>query len=84
MRKKFSIVEIDINKIFKEIDDYECRTGDTDPYIFMNGATAIELESLAHFDPVEIPYSRSGTVAEFDGYKIFRNDDLGFGEIEIR
>ena len=85
MNKKFSIVKaIDINKLRHEIDDYINYTGEEHPYIFMSTPTlkAIEKEYIPSYVFSGKPLC--GHAGEIKGYKIFTNDDLTFGEVEIR
>lgn len=84
MSEKFSIITIDTDKLNEKICNYICKTGETNPYIFMSKETTRALESLAHFHPLGKLYRRDCFVARFDGHKIFTDDDLSFGEIEIR
>ena len=88
MGKKFSILKtIDIDKLYKDVNEYIYETGEKNPYIFMHNDT---IEAIAN-EVVE-PYmkknknyiTRSGVVAEYCGYKIFSNNELKFGEIELR
>ncbi len=96
MSRKFSIVRtIDIDRIFNEIDSYIHQNGFDDlPYLFMNKETvdAIELE-VKKCNPIicnifsSNKYSKDlkdGIYGEFMGYKIFINNDLKFGIVEIR
>ena len=85
MNKKFSVVKtLDTSKIHREIYDYIKDTGEENPYIFMNTATIEEL-AREHY-PTYISYGRPlhGYTAKFEGYNVFVNDDLMFGEVEIR
>lgn len=94
MSRKFSIVTtIDLSKIDNEITKYINLNGDFDPYIFMNENTAkaIEDEVGAHDIVVgedDFPSKRDtkseGMYATYTGYKIFINNDLKFGIVEIR
>lgn len=94
MSKKFSIVTtIDISRIDQEITKYVNLNGDFDPYIFMNEDTAraIENEVGAHdimIDGVDLPNKRNakdgGMYATYSGHKVFINNDLRFGIVEIR
>lgn len=90
MGKKFSIIkEIDLNKLGKKIDDYRHETGECNPYIFANGETifAIKDECFKNIDPFNgyfVKDNPCGKVGRYEGYRMFQNDDLGFGEIELR
>lgn len=85
MRKKFSILKtIDLDKLCCEIDNYIIQTGKTDPYIFMSTATS-EATNKEVESTYAIPnYLPKGYVAKFEGYNVFFNDELAFGEVEIR
>lgn len=93
MSRKFSIVAtIDLSRIDDEIEKYVNLNGNFDPYIFMNEDTvrAIENEVGAHdiiIDSVDSLNKRStkdGMYATYSGYKVFINNDLRFGIVEIR
>ena len=91
MRKKFSIIKVDINKLDEEINDYECRTGDADPYLFMSKDTIIafleELEPClgVYLTKDSLRKTRlNGKIGIYEGHKVFEDNDLDFGEIEIR
>lgn len=93
MNKKFSIVKtIDLDKLSNEINKYIKETGETNPYIFMHDDTADAIESaitVPYLHYIERDYvgrkiARDNAIAEFCGYKIFHNNSLKFGEIEIR
>lgn len=90
MSKKFSIVQsLDINKLDYEIQNYINISNNHDPYIFMSDATADKIAQ--HYDPVDM-YSnvrlgvkdRCEHMAVYTGYKVFTNNSLKFGDIEIR
>lgn len=93
MSRKFSIVAIvDLSRIDDEITKYVNLNGNFDPYIFMNEDTAkaIENEVSANnviIDGVDLPNKRNiknGISATYSGYKVFINNDLRFGIVEIR
>lgn len=86
--KKFSIVrEIDISELNKKIA--EC----IDPYIFMNKETFSELEKQ---NPNDMAYEENTKIDEnkrifidsrsctYTGHKLFIDNTLGYGEIELR
>ena len=84
MSKTFSIVKtIDIDKIFDEIVNYALNTDEEHPYVFMNKDTVAAIAR-----EIEIPnvndIKLNGIVARFKGYKVYLNNDLTFGEVEIR
>lgn len=85
--KKFSIIAtIDLNRIDEEIDKYVNLNGSCDPYIFMSEDTArtIEYEVGADDFPSQRNTKSGGMYATYSGYKIFINNDLRFGIVEIR
>ena len=84
MSKTFSIVKtIDIDKILDEIVSNFINTGEEHPYLFMNKDTVVAIAR-----EIETPYVNDikldGIVAKYHGYKIYLNNDLTFGEVEIR
>ena len=90
MSKKFSIVRtIDFGKLDYEIDLYQAMTGETNLYLFMNKDT---IEAMTrHYEAVCIrPYEAARTARNEDckgyycGYKVFVDNDLKFGEVEVR
>ena len=48
MKEKFSIIEINLEKLSNKIDEYICKTEETNPFIFINENTlnAVELKSM--------------------------------------
>ena len=85
---KFSIVKsLDLEKINANILAYETRTGN-EPYLFMNEETirAVLNECEKSFITKDFfeTLSRYEKVGTFKGYKLFPNEDLEFGEVEIR
>ena len=88
MSKKFSIIKtVDIDKLYTDVHKYVYETGEKNPYIFMCDDT---IDAIAK--EVMEPYmtkgkyfvAKNGVVAEYCGYKIFSNNELKFGEIELR
>lgn len=93
MNKKFSIVTINIDKIFKELDNYINQQGYHHlPYLFMSEDTAkaIERECGIYNRPeydtqlLSNKNKKNGVYAEFTGYKVYANNDLAYGVVEIR
>lgn len=93
MSRKFSIITgIDFGMLDNEISKYVNINGNFDPYIFMNEDTAkaIENEVGTHdivIDDIDLPNKRNtkdGVCATYTGYKVFINNDLKFGIVEIR
>lgn len=92
MSRKFSIVKtIDYDKISSEIEEYIMRTGEK-PYLFMHIDTIDtiwnELKSTftKFVDPSYVLNNSKSTDvrAEYEGCRIYVNNDLKFGEVEIR
>lgn len=86
MSKKFSITKtIDLNKLNNEIDEYIMQTGETNLQLFMHIDTmnAIDRAYPVDFEPPCVVRSL-GTIGTWEGNKIFIDNDLEFGEIEIR
>ena len=89
MIERFSIVNsLDINKLAHMAYKYVREAKGEKPYIFMSEDTALAVESECGNIPFEPTANRSrnrnGFVALFDGYKVFANNDMKFGDIEIR
>lgn len=81
---------IDTDKLSAEIDRYEIITNQN-AYLFIHTATidcmknAISNEEL--YPCMELKNSNccsSGIIAKFQGRKVYIDDDLKFGEVEIR
>lgn len=93
MSRKFSIVAtVDLSKIKDEIEKYIQTNGNLDPYIFMNEDTIRAIENEIGADDVvvsgvDLPNKRNtknGMYATYCGCKVFINNDLRFGIVEIR
>lgn len=86
----FSIMTtVDLAKLDSEITKYINQNGNFNPYIFMNEDTinAIEKENDIDAEYLKDPQLKSkykGTIATYCGYKVFINNDLRFGMVEIR
>lgn len=95
MSRKFSIIKtIDLNKIDEQIKEYKMLHlyGDA-PYLFMNEDTAKRIEIEVGADNIvidndtlanKIKNTKGGVYATYTGYKVFINNDLKFGIVEIR
>ena len=96
MSRKFSIanvrgVEIDFDKVSEEIYKYTMLNGE-EPYLFMHintfQAIVAKLQSTlkTFFDPVYVAkaFKGSDVKALYEGCKVFINNDLRFGIVEIR
>ena len=87
MSKKFSIVQpINLNKIHNEIDDYILQTDCFEPYLFMSEKTieAIVKEYSLTYSDSSLKSESKGVKGTYVGYKVFVNNDLKFGIVEIR
>lgn len=95
MSRKFSIIEkIDLKKIDNEIQRYKLANKLynrwDDPYIFMSEETARAIESkndvVVENETIEnkIKNIKGGVYATYTGYKVFIDNDLKFGVVEIR
>ena len=86
MSKKFSITKtkIDINKLVTNIEEYSI-VNMTEPYIFMNKDTIDELISQVGCKPDGLWGTQSSCMCGyFHGYKVFCDNTLSFGEVEVR
>lgn len=93
MIEKFSIIKtLDLDKLDNMIDKYICMTNNRNPYIFMSNDTADAIADAVnplHFDALSTKENfntkhRNGVQALYTGYKVFINNDLNFGVVEIR
>ena len=86
MSKKFSIVrtKIDINKLLNNIEEYSI-INMVKPYLFMNKDTINELVSPIGYKADGLWGIQSSSMCGyFQGYKVFCDNTLKFGEVEIR
>ena len=92
MKTNIITYEIDENKLRKEILDFESITNQH-AYIIMNQKTADVLEKkynpciIGSKDEIEKLAKKlkdKHTIAVYDGNKIVIDDDLEFGEVDIR
>lgn len=95
MSRKFSIVAtIDLGKIDNEIKEYKMlHLYNEEPYIFMSEDTARAIESEVGINDIiidnetlanKIKNTKGGVYATYTGYKVFINNDLKFGIVEVR
>lgn len=91
MIEKFSILKsLDLEKINKNINIYESETGE-EPYLFMNQETGNavyeqvteNLRGSGIYDEVILD-SFDNRLGLYKGYRVFQNNNLEFGEVEIR
>ena len=82
---RFSILKyMDLEKINKNIKIYEDSTG-KEPYLFMSNETANAVcKQATSYLGTLFPYKPNDVLTLYDGYKVFPNNDLEFGEVEIR
>lgn len=82
----FSIIKFDLDKLDKKLDECENKTGKT-PYIFMSNDTAngvlFELNPSC-FCKHNFKTNLNEKIGEYKACKIYINNNLNFGEIEIR
>ena len=89
MDEKFPIVQkIDTVRLNNMIDKYRYFNSETNPYLFMSIHT-FDVISASSIDDITFDMNQSRAIANgitgyYHGYKIFRDDTLGFGEIEVR
>ena len=93
MSKKFSIAKgLDIRELNIQMGHYIYETGETGNnqlYLFMNDETLDEfgIECSKQFSPNffdNLEFNKLGHVSNYCGHKVFCNNDLAFGEVEIR
>lgn len=86
MSRKFSIYStILLEEILKEIDEYIMATGETNPYLFMSANTMRTIrDSNAWLLKATTTSNHKASDGTLCGYKVFINDDLRFGTVEIR
>lgn len=78
------IITLDNQKLSGEIAKYECISNQT-AYLFMSQGTMKALSDLTAMNVPDIKVNTDNCIlAKYKGRKVFRNDDLEFGEIEVR
>ena len=88
MERKFFIVQkINLDELTKKIDEYQYSTGETNPYLFMNQSTIDVIPTVD--DAIirnmnQVLAKINGFAGYYHGCKVFRDDSLSFGEVEIR
>lgn len=90
MAEKFSIVnQLDTEKLSRSILEFVCKEGYA-PYIFMNGETYQSLyepygdDTFQKWDGSSYYHGHTGLIGKYQGYKMFEDNTLEFGEIELR
>ena len=88
MSEKFSIVKtIDLNKLEDEIDKYIMQTGETRLHIFMHIDTMNAINKALPtilIEPIHIVQGAEGAIGYWEGQPVFIDNELEFGEVEIR
>lgn len=75
---------IDGGKLINAVNNFEI-THNQNAYLFMNQETLNELAIFYELNvDVEINKDRHYTVGHYCGRRVFQNEDLKFGEVEIR
>lgn len=87
MSEKFSIANtLDLYKLEREVEVYIAKTNEKNPYIFMSHDTIEAIYEYNQFLPYMSCHKSNPnkmTHRAF-GYKVFEDNELKFGEIEIR
>lgn len=91
MAEKFSIVkQLDTEQLSEKIAYFAYENGH-DPYIFANNATLEALKKPYEQEMKRIEFIDGGVLAKaegligkYQGYKMFEDNTLKFGEIELR
>ena len=91
MSEKFFIKTVDLDKLIEQLEYHMAITGTSDLYIFMNTETFRAMteevfkqcEYHRPSDVLQMLKARS-PIGEFYGCKIFEDNTLVFGAIEIR
>lgn len=76
------VVTLNNEKLLEEINKFERLTNQT-AYLFMNENTmkALLMAILPYFDSSAFDES---ILYKYSGRKVYKNDDLEFGEVEVR
>ena len=93
MAEKFSIVkQLDTEKLSGRLSEFICKNW-YNPYIFANNATLEALKKPYEQEMKRIEFINGGVLAigtnkgligKYQGYKMFEDNTLEFGEIELR
>lgn len=87
INRKFSIIQkIDVTILNNMIHEYQRCTGEINPYLFMNKNTfdAIPIVNADFYNLSQFRAKLNGITGYYHGCKVFRDDTLDFGEVEIR
>ncbi len=85
MINNFNITNINIDKLNKNIKEFQI-SNQFSPYIFTNSDTIGELIKMAGYLPggMQGVIEQEGIYGTYNGYKVFCDEEKGFGEIELR
>lgn len=76
--------EIDYLEISKTTSEVQCLIN-REPVIFMNDETAKQIEAdAAKYFTISKSKTNKGHIVRYEGYKVFIDNDLEYGEIEVR
>ena len=85
---KINPKELDISKLMYEAEKFENQNNGNKPYFFMNDETIKDLYSSINFTNfIEVENAdndKNGYTGYYPGYEIIRNNDLEYGEVEIK
>lgn len=84
---KFSIINtIDLDTLDREIDKYVMQTGETSPSVFMHIDTVNAINKVfpVSRECLQIVRCSQDAIGYWEGYEIFIDNSLEFGEVEIR
>ncbi len=85
MSRKFSIFsKMFFEEMLKEIEEYIMINGETNPYIFMSEDTMQKMLVANDWALKSMRTSHNKYNATLYGYKVFINNDLNLGIVEIR
>lgn len=86
MPEKFSVQvkKINIQEFNTQIQNFE-KYNDFKPYIFVNHETIKELDSIIGSGSELCTFKESDCfVGKFTGHKVYQDNTLGYGEVELR
>ena len=85
MSEKFKFYILDLCKLHDMVDMFIATTNEDNPYIFMNKQTIRSIYAQEELQNCIIYKSELNKIMpQFMGYKVFENNELEFGEVEIR
>lgn len=86
MTERFSITKsnIDLKKLLSKIDEFIVMKSES-PYIFLSQSTLDDLIAIVGYSSDGLMGSENGLMCgQFKGNKVFCDNTLKFGEIELR